>query len=221
MLGKRLFIPLGIAAAFIDGLALKGMHLGQQPWFISRASGLVAFAILSSSVILGLLMSTKAANRWLNPKVSYELHGTLSVLSLIFLAIHGGALLFDGFFSFTPASLVIPFLSPYQPLWVGLGVIAAWTTAGVAASVRFRKQMGYARWRQLHYLSFVAYVLSLVHGMTAGGTDTSLPLVQALYLGSAATIATLLMVRILFERPARAARKAAARPQESLRGLAR
>lgn len=220
MLGKRLLIPLGLTAAFIDGLALRGMNLGQQPWFISRASGLVAFALLSGSVILGLLMSTKAANRWLPPKITNELHGMLSVLSLVFLAVHGGALLFDGFFAFTPLSLLVPFASPYKPLWVGLGVIAAWTTAGLAASVRFRKQIGYARWRRLHYLSFVAYVLSLVHGMSSG-SDTSLPLVQALYLGSAGTIATLLMVRILFERPVTAAKKAAARPRQTLRDMAR
>lgn len=220
MLGKRLLIPLGLTAAFIDGLALRGMNLGQQPWLISRASGLVAFALLSGSVILGLLMSTKAANRWLPPKITNELHGMLSVLSLVFLAVHGGALLFDGFFAFTPLSLLVPFASPYKPLWVGLGVIAAWTTAGLAASVRFRKQIGYARWRRLHYLSFVAYVLSLVHGMSSG-SDTSLPLVQALYLGSAGTIATLLMVRILFERPVTAAKKAAARPRQTLRDMAR
>lgn len=220
MLGKRLLIPLGLTAAFIDGLALRGMNLGQQPWLISRASGLVAFALLSGSVILGLLMSTKAANRWLPPKITNELHGMLSVLSLVFLAVHGGALLFDGFFAFTPLSLLVPFASPYKPLWVGLGVIAAWTTAGLAASVRFRKQIGYARWRRLHYLSFVAYVLSLVHGMNSG-SDTSLPLVQALYLGSAGTIATLLMVRILFERPVTAAKKAAARPRQTLRDMAR
>ena len=221
MLGKQLLIPLGLAAAFIDGLALKGMNLGQQPWFISRASGLVAFALLSAAVILGLLMSTKSVNRWLPPRVSHELHGMLSVLSIVFLALHGIALLFDGFFTFTPLSLLVPFASPYQPLWVGLGVIAAWTTAAVAASVRYRKQMGYARWRRLHYLSFVAYVLSLVHGMTAGGSDTSLPLVQALYLGSAGTIATLLMVRILFERPVAAAKRMAGRPRQALRDMAR
>lgn len=220
MPAKRLLIPLGVTAAFTDGLALRGMSLGQQPWLISRASGLIAFALLSAAVILGLLMSTKSANRWLPPRISYELHGTLSVLSLVFLALHGGALLFDGFFSFTPLSLLVPFASPYKPLWVGLGVIAGWATAAVSASVRFRKQMGYARWRRLHYLSFVAYVLSLIHGMTSG-SDTSLPLVQALYLGSAGTIATLLMVRILFERPVAAAKKATARPRQALRDMAR
>lgn len=221
MLGKRLLIPLGLTAAFIDGLALRTMNLGQQPWLISRASGLIALALLSAAVILGLLMSTKSANRWLPPKITNDLHGVFSMLSLVFLAIHGVSLLFDGFFTFTPLTLLIPFISPYQPLWVGLGIIAAWTTAAVAASVRFRKQIGYARWRKLHYLSFVAYVLSLVHGMTAGGSDTSLPLVQALYLGSAGTITTLLLVRILFERPVAAVRRAAARPRQALRDMAR
>lgn len=209
-----LWVSAGISA-LAGGLALQGTDLGQEPWFISRASGLVAYGLLSASVVLGLLMSTRAAKHVLSPKVTAELHTFLSVLSLVFLGLHGGALLFDGFFHFTPLSVLVPFASPYEPLWVGLGVIGGWATAAVAASVRMRKRIGYRRWRQMHYLAFLAWGLSLVHGMTAG-SDTALVGVQVMYLGSAALVTGLLMLRILARPATRAARNLPAANAESI-----
>ena len=194
----------GTGAALIGGLALRTADLGQQPWFVSRASGLVAFALLSASVVLGLMMSTRLAKRLLPGRLAYELHGFLAVLGLVFIGIHSGALLFDGFFAFTPLALVVPFVSPYAPLWVGLGVVAAWSAALLAASVRLRKQIGYRRWRQLHYLSFVAYLFALIHGMTAG-TDTGLAAVRVLYFGSAALAGGLIAWRVFAARSRRPA----------------
>jgi hypothetical protein len=43
--------------------------------------------------------------------------------------------------------------------------------------------------------SFGVYGLALVHGVTAG-TDTSLPVVHCVYVGSAAAVAALLTYRI-------------------------
>ncbi|MBI2764586.1 MAG: ferric reductase-like transmembrane domain-containing protein [Chloroflexi bacterium] len=199
---KTLFLASsGFLASLLGGLTLSSSS-PQEAWLVSRASGLVAFVLLSASVILGLLMSTKLGKRLLSGKLNYELHAFLSVLTLSFLGLHAGALLFDGFFTFTPLSLLVPFLSPYQPLTVGLGVIAAWSTAAVAASFWYRKQLGHARWRKLHYLSFGAYVLALVHGYTVG-TDSSLPFVQAIYLGSALAVSGLLAQRIFGRKPQR------------------
>ncbi|MBK6663076.1 MAG: hypothetical protein IPG47_10130 [Thermoflexaceae bacterium] len=120
-----LWVSGGIAA-LAGGLALQGTDIGQEAWFLSRASGLVAFALLSASVILGLLLSTRTAKELMPARIAADLHTFLSVLTLVFLGLHGGALLFDGFFHFTPLSLLVPFASPYEPLWTGLGVIGGW-----------------------------------------------------------------------------------------------
>ena len=117
--------------------------------------------MLAQNIIFGLLLSSRLARQWSIAGHSAHLHTFLSVLTLTFLAIHGGALLFDGFFKFSPIDLVVPFTGPYRPFWVGLGVISGWCAALVAASVRVRRRVGYAAWRRLHYLAFVAYVLSL------------------------------------------------------------
>jgi len=155
----------------------------------------VAFGLLSAGVILGLLMSTRLARTTFAGRTAYDAHAFLSGLTLTFIAVHGGALLFDGFFTFTPVSLVVPFISPYAPFWVGLGVIGAWTTAVVSASSLVQKQIGYRAWRRLHYLAFAGYVLSLMHG-AAAGTDTATLPVKALYLGSLLIVGVLLCTRV-------------------------
>jgi predicted ferric reductase len=195
------------------GMALRLNDTGQATWLITRASGLAAFALLSASVVLGLLITSKATNTSTSRFVVFTTHQFLSVLSLAFLAVHGGALLFDGFFHFTVVDLVVPFVAPYSPVLVGLGVASAWLAAGVTASFWARQWIGQKAWRKLHFASFAAYVLSLVHGIGAG-TDTGKLPVALLYATSATLVASLLALRVAKARAAGAntARSAAREP---------
>jgi len=194
-------------AAVAFSFALRNTDLGQAPWFISRAAGLVTFALLSASVILGLLMSSKTSSL-MSKALTYELHTFLSTLALWLVAIHVGALLFDSFVRFTPLQLLVPFSSPYQRFWTGLGGVAAWASIVLVASFAVRKRIGYANWRRLHYLSFGAYVIGLVHGI-GNGPDAGLAVVFTMYLGSAATVASLLVYRISTAMAAQSPRTAA------------
>ena len=210
-MSRDLAVAAGIlVASLLGGLALRAGDLGTLPWMISRVSGLVAFALLTSSVVFGLLISTKAADGALSRPFVFTIHQFLSVLTLSFLGVHAGALLFDGFLHFGPLALLVPFASPYRPLWVGLGVVSAWASAIVTASFWARGRIGQKAWRKLHYASFVAYVLSFVHGMTAG-TDTALPLVSWMYVVSFGLVAALLAYRIgMASRPVRTAARSSA-----------
>jgi DMSO/TMAO reductase YedYZ heme-binding membrane subunit len=69
----------------------------------------------------------------------------------------------------------------------------------VAGSFWMRKRVGYRAWRKLHYLSFLIYVLSFVHGVSAG-TDTSAPVVFAMYVASGGVVSWLLALRMLSRR---------------------
>lgn len=189
-----------LAAAFLGGAALASGSSEQLPWFVSRAAGVGAFLTLTASMILGLLVTTKAAEPRVPRAFSFEIHSFLSVLSLTLVGVHGGALLFDSWFHFTPLHLLVPFMAPYAPIWTGLGVIAAWTMAIVTGSFWMKKRIGYRAWRKLHFASFAAYVLSLGHGVSAG-TDTTNPLVAAMYVCSAAAVFGLLTVRIAKRKP--------------------
>lgn len=161
MSSSRQSLLLILAASFISGIALRSTDLGQLPWAVSRASGIAAFAVLSLAMVMGLLVSTKAGDGLFSRPFAFEMHQFLSVVSLVLMAVHAGSLLFDGFLRFTSLSLVVPFIAPYRPFAVGLGVIAAWLAAITTASFWFRSRIGQKRWRTLHYATFLAYIGAL------------------------------------------------------------
>lgn len=182
-------------ASFLGAFALQGADLGHIPWAVSRASGLAAFAVLSASVIMGLFISTKASDGILSRPFVFDMHQFRSVAALVLIGVHAGSLLFDGFLNFTSFGVLVPFVSPYRPVAVGVGIIAAWLCAITTASFWMRGRIGQKRWRTLHYVTFLAYAGGLWHGLAAG-TDTQLPLVYWGYIVSLAAVTALTVLRV-------------------------
>lgn len=206
-MAKYLYLaPFFLAATLISVVTLHSADLGSGPWAISRASGLASFVVLSASVVLGLLISTKAGDGIVSRSFAFEMHQFLAITSLTLIAVHAGSLLFDGFLHLTVRDLAIPFTSPYRPVAVGLGVIAAWLAAFTTASFWMRLQIGQKRWRRLHLVTFVAYFAGLGHGLFAG-TDTSVGAMYWMYVVSAAFVLALTTLRITGYRTAPKAAK--------------
>ena len=201
-----------LPGVFLSTLALRLMELGSMPWYLSRAAGLTSFAVLSASVILGLLLSTKNNPKWLKKPLVFEMHQFLSVLALVLVAVHVAALVFDPQGTFTPLELLVPFAGAYQRFWVGAGIIAMWLIAAITVSFWMKKRIGHRAWRMLHMGSFAGYLMALGHGIAAG-SDTGLAPVYWMYVLSAASIAGLTILRIsqqrrTAQRPAHASRLA-------------
>jgi methionine sulfoxide reductase heme-binding subunit len=180
---------------------------GAGAWFVARASGFAAFAALSSDVIVGLIVSTRVADRRLARGQLIELHSWLSPLALALVVGHAVVLLADGYIRFDALDLLIPFVAPYRGIAVGLGVIAAYFAVVVHASFGFRKRLGTKWWRRLHYLSFVAFADGALHGVLAG-SDSDRPWAIAVYALPATIVLALVAVRLRGER----ARPASATP---------
>jgi Ferric reductase like transmembrane component len=168
-------------------------------WDVARAGGFTAFLLLTLSVALGLALSLQLqAPRW--PRlINNELHNFVTVVTLVFIGIHVLAVWLDPFTQFGLAEVFLPFVSHYRPLWMGLGIVAAYLALAIALSVYFRPRVGYAWWRRLHYLTFAVYALTVVHGI-ATGSDTRTWWGIAIYGGSALLVTALLWRRLA--RPA-------------------
>ena len=155
-------------------------------WYFARSSGIVAYLLLSSSVLLGVLMAGKAQFTW--PKFAVqEVHRFLAILTGVFIALHGAALLLD---TVVPTSLLqelVPFTSAYRPFAVGLGVTAMLLIAAVGISNALRSTLPYATWRKLHYLTLPAWLLASFHGVLAG-TDGGDPWFAGIAAGSFAAV---------------------------------
>lgn len=151
--------------------ALATSLSGPQPktwWYLSRASGLVSYALLSASMLLGVLLSTKFAKGWPGSATAFALHEHASVLGLAFALFHAIVLLGDRHTPFTLAELALPFGAAYRPFAVGAGQLAAYGMALLVGSFYVRKRIGQRAWRLLHFASFAVFALSLAHGLVAG-----------------------------------------------------
>ncbi|HSN30381.1 MAG TPA: ferric reductase-like transmembrane domain-containing protein [Kofleriaceae bacterium] len=168
---------------------------GTGAWLVARASGFAAFVALSFDVLVGLVVSTRVADRRLARGQLIELHGWLSPLALALVLGHAAILLADSYIHFDALDLLIPFVAPYRPLATGLGVLAAYLALVVHASFGFRKRLGTKLWRRLHYLSFAAFAGGALHGILAG-TDSGQPWAVALYAAPLALAGLLVARRI-------------------------
>ena len=84
-------------------------------WYVARASGMVALALLAASVAWGLLFGTRLLQGRPSPKWLLDLHRFLGGLSVSFTAVHVAALVADDYVSFGPTDILVPFASAWRP----------------------------------------------------------------------------------------------------------
>lgn len=180
---------------------------------LARAGGFVAYALLWLSMALGVSISSKLSRIWPGGPAAADVHRYVSLLGVSFTLIHVLTLLGDAALGYTLGKGLLPFAgSSYRPFWMGLlGKIGFYTMALVALSFYIRARLGHRLWRLIHYLSFVSFVLSLVHALSAG-TDSAAPWAIGLYGASVAVLLGLTAHRL---RQARRARRQPATPRRS------
>jgi DMSO/TMAO reductase YedYZ heme-binding membrane subunit len=172
------------------------------PWYVVRVSALLAYLALTGSVVYGLLLSTGLLDRFAHRTVSFTLHQDLSAIGVSLALIHAAVLMIDRSVPFTPSQVLVPFSAPYRPIWVGIGQLALAVSLLVLLSFYVRKRIGQKRWRQVHYLSFLAFLGATVHGLMAG-TDTAARGFVVAYAVLLAVVTFLLAYRIVLAVGAR------------------
>ena len=110
-------------------------------WLASRSAGIVAYLLLSASVLLGLAMALKL----LSPRATALLriaHERVALIALGAVAAHGLLLLGDGFLRPGLSDILVPFTMAYRPVWTGLGILAGYLTAGLSLTYYARRRIG-------------------------------------------------------------------------------
>jgi sulfoxide reductase heme-binding subunit YedZ len=142
---------------------IAGEHLF---WITSRAAGGAALILASVAVAVGLMVSAKRQGS--NKRDLRAIHEALSLTTLAMVALHGLALLGDSYLNPGLTGITIPFVGIYRPLWTGLGIVAGYGLATLGLTYYMRDRIGTARWRKLHRLTAVFWVLAIVHTIGAG-----------------------------------------------------
>ncbi|HLF79052.1 MAG TPA: ferric reductase-like transmembrane domain-containing protein [Dehalococcoidia bacterium] len=165
-------------------------------WFLTRATGLVAYLMLFASVTLGLLLTGDLMLRWLQRYRIYDLHRFLALSTLGLTLVHMFIVLPDRYLRFSVFELLVPFASPYRPTYMALGAFAFYVMVVVIGAFYLRPRVSYRAWRLIHYATFAVFTLALIHGAGAGsdaGSDWS----RALYAVTGLMVFNLTVHRIL------------------------
>jgi sulfoxide reductase heme-binding subunit YedZ len=175
-------------------------------WLGIRATGLVAWSLLTCVVVWGLLLRTRLLGDKASPKALFMMHRWLGALALTFLVVHFGLLLIDPVMTFTVTQVFVPFTSAWEPIAVGLGTLAMWALLPVTVLGRLRAKLGKAGatlFKRSHLLAYIAWPLATMHYVLAG-TDALAEWSLALLISATVFIVLLLLARgfVPVRRPA-------------------
>ncbi|MEZ5171559.1 MAG: ferric reductase-like transmembrane domain-containing protein [Acidimicrobiia bacterium] len=165
-------------------------------WYVARAGGIVAWVLLTLSVVWGLLLSTRLLGGRPTPAWLTDLHRFLGGLAVVFTGVHVAGLVADNYVHFGWAETLVPFASGWRPLAVTAGVLAFYLLVAVEVTSLMMRRMPRRWWRRVHESAFLVFLLASLHGAFAG-TDATSPAYRWVSVASIGAVVFLTVVRVL------------------------
>jgi hypothetical protein len=161
-------------------------------WYLSRGTGVVSLLLLTAAVVLGVAGPVRA-----RPRVLLAgLHRNIPLLAIAFVVTHVLTTVADGYAPIGVKDAVIPFLSPYRPVWLGLGTVAFDLLLAIVVTSLLRARMGLRGWRAVHWLAYLSWPVALMHGLGTG-TDGKSTWLVTLTVACTLAIAAAVLLRVL------------------------
>ncbi len=137
-------------------------------WYLTRGTGTVTLLLLTISLALGIANVRRVRTTAVPRFVFDAVHRSASLLALAFLVVHIVTSVLDPFAPIRLIDAVIPFVSAYRPIWLGLGALASDVLIAVVVTSLLRRRFGYRAWRATHWLAYACWPVALVHGLGTG-----------------------------------------------------
>ena len=163
-------------------------------WYTMRATGVVSLVLLTGTMVLGILTAGRTASASWPAFARADLHKRISLLAMVFLAIHVLTAVLDTYVSVGWAAAIIPFASPYRPLWTGLGTVGVDLMLAVGVSSALRQRISPRTWRGIHWLAYGSWPVAMAHSLGMG-TDAA-----ARWFDALAVLCTLAVTGALVRR---------------------
>src|SRR3954453_12388633 len=127
---------------------------GKALWYATRGTGVVSLLLLTASVVLGIATSVRVETpSW--PRYVIEfVHKNVSLLVMVFIALHVATTVQDGYVPIHYLDALIPFRSSYRTIWLGLGTVAFDLLLALVVTSLLRARVGYRAWRFVHWFAY-------------------------------------------------------------------
>lgn len=170
---------------------LRNRAQSSWPWYVTRASGLVAGISLILLMLSGIGQITGYTFKILDPLTAWASHRALGIAFTVSVLIHIISILFDHFVPFSLAELLIPWVSQYKEavifgyhlgsIYVALGILAFYLTIAITLTSIFWIDKKPKTWRFLHLTSYAVIAMVFVHALFIG-TDLARGLLRWIWI---------------------------------------
>jgi methionine sulfoxide reductase heme-binding subunit len=165
---------------------VSGINSSTVLWYASRATGVVALLLLTAVMLLGLMVSRQRRLPGLPRFAVTGLHRNLSLLAGVFVLVHVITAVADGYVNIPLTAPVVPFLSSYERLWLGLGTVSFDLMLAAVVTSLLRRHLSRRAWLAVHLTAYLSWPVAWVHSFFAGGDLRQGPL---LYLAILCAVA--------------------------------
>jgi predicted ferric reductase len=136
-------------------------------WYASRATGVVSLVLLTAVVVLGILVNRRGRLPGLPRFATTSMHRNVSLLAVVFLAVHVITAIADPYVTIRIVAAVVPFTSAYKAFWLGLGAVSLDIIIALILTSLARARIGRRTWRAVHWLAYISWPVALLHGLGA------------------------------------------------------
>lgn len=157
-------------------------------WYASRAAGLVSLLLLTLTTGLGITGPVGFATRRWPRFVLALLHRNVALLAVSFVAVHAATAVIDTYAGIRWVDTLVPFVSGYEPFWLGLGAVAGDLILALVVTSLLRARLGLRAWRAVHWAAYGCWPVAVVHAIGIGGQDIRTGWVLTVVLGCAAAL---------------------------------
>lgn len=164
-------------------------------WYATRGLGTATLVVLTSTVVLGIVTSTRWIGQSTPGFVAADLHRNLSLLGLALLTAHVVTTVLDPYAHISVRDVVIPFGAQYRPIWLGLGVAAMEIMVAVVVTSLLRDRVGPRSWRIIHWAAYASWPLGVIHGLGTG-SDARSPWLIGVTVSCVAAVVLALVQRL-------------------------
>ena len=192
---------------------VNGITSSTALWYASRATGVVALLLLTAVMVLGIVVNRQGRLPGLPRFGATSLHRSVSLLAVVFVAVHVATAIADPFVSIGILAAVVPFVSHYEGFWLGLGAVSLDLMAALIVTSLVRGRIGRRTWRVVHWLAYLTWPVAFAHSI-GSATDMQGGLLLYLGIGCAVAVAAAVAWRVT------AARRAVPPAQRAARVLA-
>ncbi len=141
---------------------------GSALWYLARGTGLVSIVLLTVVMVLGVTEVQRWATEGWPRLVIAGLHKNVSLLVVAFLGVHIASSALDSFVPISWSDAVLPFTSPYRPIWLGLGALSFDILLALVLTSLLRGRIGLRTWRAIHWAAYASWPIAFVHGLGTG-----------------------------------------------------